>query len=76
MNEDYMIDHSTSSRIVLEEIQKQTIPSLVRTEIDENSPLSDLTITSEPRHSGRIIRPPNNFTLLWGLRGYIGGIRT
>ena len=64
LEEDYMIDWKTLEKVVMEEIQEQSIPNQERTELEENLPLPEPVATSKPCRSGRIVRPPNKSTLL------------
>ena len=59
-----MIDRNTLEMIILKEIQEKSVPNPERTELEEDQPLHELVVTPDPQHSGRIVRPPNKFTLL------------
>ena len=56
--EDYMIDRKSLEKVILEEIQENSIPNPSMTELEENPPIPNPVVTPVPRRSGRIVRPP------------------
>ena len=64
LEEDYMSDRKSLEKVILEEIQEQSIPNPNITEHEENQLTPDPVSTPVPRHSGRISRPPVRFSLL------------
>jgi len=64
LEEDYMMDRKSLEKVILEEIQENSISNPSTTELEEEPPSSDPIVTPVPRRSGRIVRPPNRFSFL------------
>ena len=64
LEEDYMIDRKSLEKVILEEIQENSIPNPSMTELEENPPIPNPVVTPVPRRSGRIVRPPDRFSFL------------
>lgn len=64
LEEDYMMDRISLDKVILEEIQEQSIPSPRVAELEEEPPLLDPILTEVPHRSGMIVRPPDRFLFL------------
>jgi len=77
LEEDYMIDRKSLEKVILEEIQENSISNPSMTELKENPPIPNPVVTPVPRRSGRIVRPPDRFSVFGRvLRGNPGRIGT
>ena len=59
-----MIDWKSLEKVILEEIQKKSIPNPAMTELEENPLIPNPVDTPMLRRSGRIVRPPDRFSFL------------
>ena len=59
-----MIDRKSLEKVILEEIQENSIPNPSMTELEENPPIPNPVVTPVPRRSGRTDRPPDKFSFL------------
>lgn len=64
LEDDYMIDQGTKSRIVLDEIQGKLVPDPSITGLFEDTPNLNPVSTPVPHRSERIARPPDRFIFL------------
>ncbi|GHB32825.1 hypothetical protein GCM10010392_69040 [Streptomyces clavifer] len=58
------MDRKSLEKVILEEIQENSISNPNTTELEEEPPSSDPVVTPVPRRSGRIVRPPDRFSFL------------